>query len=109
MKMEQIIKDGKIVGIKKVFEPGDKMFEQFGEFILLDKEPTAKDYENLINKVSQQVIGYIQSSGKVWNCENFEVITKKKEDFDYELPEGKIGTLGLKVAITRIVEEGENV
>ena len=115
MKMEKIIKDGKMIGIKKVFEAGDKFPEQFGDFIYLDKEPTAKDYEDLTNKVLQQMFEHIKDSGKVWNFDGFEVVLKSKEEIKEDsplshfFPEDKIGTLGVKVTISRIVEEGENL
>lgn len=109
MKLEQIIKDGKAVGVKRVFEAGDKTFEQIGDFICLDKEATANDYEYLTNKVLQQMLEFIKDSGKVWDYESSEFITKTKEDFSYELPDGKNRTLGFKIAISRIVEEGENL
>lgn len=110
MKPEKIIRDGKFVGLKKVFEPGDTYGEQFGEFVVLDKEPTVEDYENLINIVLQQMFDYIKDSGKVWTCEGLKVILKTKEDFlDGLLPDNKIGTLGVKVEISRIVEEGETI
>ena len=115
MKTEKIIKDGKIIGLKKVFETGDKFPEQFGEFIYLDKEPTAKDYEDLSNKVLQQMFEHIKDSGKVWNFDGLEVVLKSKEEIkegyplSHLFPEDKIGTLGVKVTISRIVEEGENL
>ena len=115
MKMEKIIRDGKIVGIKKVFEAGDKFPELFGEFIYLDKEPTAKDYEDLTNKVLQQVFKRIKDSGKVWDFDGFEFILKRKEEFENNsplspvFPADKIGTLGVKLTISHIVEDGENL
>ena len=113
--MEKIIKDGKIVGLRKKFEVGDKYPEQFGEFVYLDKEPTQKDYETLTKTVLQQTFEYIKNSAKVWDCDGFEFIFKRKEEFENnsplfpKFPADKIGTLGAKLTISRIIEEGENL
>ena len=127
MKREKIIKDGKIVGLKNVFEAGDKIYEQMGEWIYLEKDATAKDYEDLINKVLQHMLKFIKDSGKVWDLEDSQFVAKTKEDYANNLNnlaikptpeevlefnkqfEGKIGTLGFKVVLSRIVGEGENL
>lgn len=108
MKRELIIKDGKAAGIKAVYEAGDKFGKVFGEFVYLDKEPTVEDCERLTNKVLHQVFEYIKDSEKKWDCDGLKVILKSKEVFDSEsFPADKIGTLGVKVTISRIVEDGE--
>ena len=111
MKMEKIIKDGKMIGIKRVFEAGDKFYEQFGEFIYLTKEPSKKDYENLINIVANQMVEHIKDSDKKWDYEGCEFILKSKQDLEGypDFPKNSIGTLGAKLIISRIVEEGENL
>ena len=102
------IKDGKCTGIRAVFEVGDKVPEQFGEFIYLGKEPTVRDYKYLTDNVLQQVFDRIKDSGKVWDYDGAEFIMKPKEDFDSAMfPDDKIGTLGLKMTISRILEKGE--
>ena len=129
MKMEQIVKDGKAVGIKRVFKAGDKAYEQIGDYICLEKKAIKKDYEDLVEKVLQQTFKFIKESGKVWDLEGSQFVAKTREDYENNLKElqsigmkldieeeikkfereYKLGTLGFKVVISRIVEEGENV
>lgn len=111
MKMEKIINEGKAIGIRRVYEAGDKYYKQFGEFIWLNKEVTKKDYEDVCNIVVRQVVEYIKDSDKKWDFEGCDFVVKTKKDLEGypEFPEDKIGTLGAKVAISRIVEEGEKL
>ena len=51
MKKEKIIKDGKLIGLRGIAEVGDTTYEQIGEFIYLEKEPTLKEWAlNLMRK-----------------------------------------------------------
>lgn len=129
MKMERIIKDGKMVGIRKVFEAGDKFYEQMGDYICLEKEAIKKDYEDLVEKVLQQTFKFIKESGKVWDLEGSQFVAKTREDYENNLKEMqsigmkldieeemkkfeseyKLGTLGFKIVLSRILEEGENL
>ena len=51
----------------------------------------------------------------MWNFDGFEVVLKSKEEFKEDsplshlFPVDKIGTLGVKVTISHIVVEGENL
>ena len=106
---EFIRKDGMICGVRLILEPGDKKYEQFGEYVEVKTEPTKEDYEKLFGSVITGILETTSKSSKEWTLESAEIVRKTKEDYgdNYPFAEDTNGTLGVKVAIYSIFEEGD--
>ena len=110
MARKEFIREGDmVVGVRLILEAGDKKYQQFGDYVEVKSEPTKEDYNKIFGNVIKDVMEFTSKSNKEWTFESAEIVRKTKDDYGDQYPFSKDtnGTLGVKVAIYTIFEEGD--